>query len=232
MTLQFSHRLFQIKIEEDSLTSVCSDSFLSVSSVVVVVTSGPESSTTFPSSSTTCLFTRVSICFVVTNSVFFFVIHSSAKEKKFNELILAFWIWSLCKTKDWPKGFYDSTLFITSSLSTLSARWCPLGTLILSSESINHAESDVVTCIMWSVPPQGRHAGQHIYPPNEIPISLMQVIIMLDLNIKRRSENEIRGTLLTVTQQILCKSLIVNHIKQIFTFYWSLAFMFISSLFC
>lgn len=54
-------------------------SCLSVSSVVFVDTIGPESSITFPSSSTTFLLTLVSICLVVVNSVFFFVIHSSVK---------------------------------------------------------------------------------------------------------------------------------------------------------
>lgn len=59
-------------------------SCLSVSSVVFVDTIGPESSTTFPSSSTTFLLTLVSICLVVVNSVFFFVIHSSVKlEEKY-----------------------------------------------------------------------------------------------------------------------------------------------------
>lgn len=64
-----------------TLTSVVSVSCLSVSSVVFVETIGPESSTTLPSSSTNCRFTRVSIWRVVVSSVFFFVIHSSAEEK-------------------------------------------------------------------------------------------------------------------------------------------------------
>jgi len=57
-------------------------SCFSVSSVVLVVTIGPESSTTFPSSRTTCRFTRVSICLFVVSSTFFFVTHSSAKKNQ------------------------------------------------------------------------------------------------------------------------------------------------------
>lgn len=60
------------------LTSVCSSRLVSVSSVVRVVTCGPLSSTTWPSSvTTTCRLTLVSICLVVTCSTLRFLIHSS-----------------------------------------------------------------------------------------------------------------------------------------------------------
>jgi hypothetical protein len=59
-------------------TSVWWCSCVSVSSVVLVVTKGPESSTTLPSSRTTWRFTRVSICLVLVTSVFFLLTHSSA----------------------------------------------------------------------------------------------------------------------------------------------------------
>lgn len=89
-----------------NFTSVCSDSTLSVSSVAIneerkkgrnlmsqnyyfrlvefllaVETIGPESSITLPSSNFTWRFTRVSICFVVVNSVLRLVIISSADVK-------------------------------------------------------------------------------------------------------------------------------------------------------
>lgn len=70
------------------LTSVCSSRLVSVSSVVRVVTCGPLSSTTWPSSVTiTCLLTRVSICFVVTCSTLRFLIHSSAIASTINYYI-------------------------------------------------------------------------------------------------------------------------------------------------
>lgn len=67
--------------EQWKLTSTDSLSRLSVSSVVFVSTMGPESCTTLPSSSTTCRLTRVSICLVVVNSVFFFVTTSSTEKR-------------------------------------------------------------------------------------------------------------------------------------------------------
>lgn len=70
------------RVPSDAFTSVCSDSTLSVSSVVAVETIGPESSRIFPSSNLTCRLTRVSICFVVVNSVLRFVIISSVKAKE------------------------------------------------------------------------------------------------------------------------------------------------------
>jgi len=54
----------------------------STSSVVFVVTSGPESTTTSPSSRTTCRFTLVSICRVVVISFFLRVSHSSENRKR------------------------------------------------------------------------------------------------------------------------------------------------------
>uniref|UniRef100_A0A8D8Y4K4 Uncharacterized protein n=1 Tax=Cacopsylla melanoneura TaxID=428564 RepID=A0A8D8Y4K4_9HEMI len=60
--------------------SVFCSSCFSVSSVVLVVTIGPLSSTTLPSSSTTCRLTRVCIWRVVVSSVFFLVMISSSLE--------------------------------------------------------------------------------------------------------------------------------------------------------
>lgn len=54
----------------------------STSSVVFVVTWGPESTTTSPSSRTTCRFTLVSICRVVVISFFLRVSHSSERRKR------------------------------------------------------------------------------------------------------------------------------------------------------
>lgn len=54
----------------------------STSSVVFVVTRGPESTTTSPSSRTTCRFTLVSICRVVVISFFLRVSHSSERRKR------------------------------------------------------------------------------------------------------------------------------------------------------
>lgn len=54
----------------------------STSSVVFVVTNGPESTTTSPSSRTTCRFTLVSICRVVVISFFLRVSHSSERRKR------------------------------------------------------------------------------------------------------------------------------------------------------
>uniref|UniRef100_A0A182ILT7 Uncharacterized protein n=1 Tax=Anopheles atroparvus TaxID=41427 RepID=A0A182ILT7_ANOAO len=64
-------------------TSVCTVSCLSVSSVVLVDTIGPESSTTFPSSNSSCRLTRVSIWRVVVSSVLrFFTISSTRREQE------------------------------------------------------------------------------------------------------------------------------------------------------
>lgn len=77
--------LFILTVYFALLTSTDSLSCLFVSSVVLVSTIGPESSTTLPSSNTICRLTRVSMCRVVVSSVFFFVTTSSAKYRNENE---------------------------------------------------------------------------------------------------------------------------------------------------
>lgn len=88
------------------LTSTDSLSCLLVSSVVLVSTIGPESSTTLPSSNTICRLTRVSMCRVVVNSVFFFVTTSSTERGRGDQEEMS-WVRNEMENEWWKKWIVE-----------------------------------------------------------------------------------------------------------------------------